>query len=68
MVSAPLVRSTVTLSAKSVTVGQEESEDGPSKGIAMLRSDRKLAHVLDRWREAMRADPEAWGRHGNARY
>jgi hypothetical protein len=27
----------------------------------MLRSDRKLAHVLDAWRAAMLANPEAWG-------
>lgn len=32
----------------------------PNKGIEMLRLDRELAPILDRWREAVRRNPEEW--------
>ena len=32
----------------------------PSKGIEMLRLDRELRPILDRWREAKRQNPKAW--------
>jgi hypothetical protein len=31
-----------------------------SKGIEMLRLERKLAPILDRWRAAVKANPTAW--------
>ena len=31
-----------------------------SKGIEMLRLDRKLKPILDSWRVAMKANPDAW--------
>jgi hypothetical protein len=31
-----------------------------SKGIEMLRLERKLAPILDRWRVAVKLDPKAW--------
>jgi len=30
------------------------------KGIQMLRLDRELAPILDRWRAAVKANPTAW--------
>lgn len=32
----------------------------PSKGIEMLRLERELKDILDRWREAVKRDPKAW--------
>jgi hypothetical protein len=32
----------------------------------MLRLDCKLSRILDQWREAMRRDPEAWGKSAPA--
>lgn len=44
---------------------QKEEEDDPenpaTKGIYILRLERKLAPVLDAWRKAKLEDPEAWG-------
>lgn len=31
-----------------------------SKGIEMLRLERELKPILDRWRAAKKANPEAW--------
>lgn len=31
-----------------------------SKGIEMLRLERELAPILERWRVAMKANPDAW--------
>lgn len=31
-----------------------------SKGIEMLRLDRKLKPILDQWRAAVKANPDAW--------
>jgi hypothetical protein len=31
-----------------------------SKGIEMLRLERKLEPILDRWRAAVKRDPKAW--------
>lgn len=30
------------------------------KGIQMLRLERELKPILDKWREAMKHDPKAW--------
>ena len=30
------------------------------KGIQMLRLERELKPILDRWRAAMKRDPETW--------
>ncbi len=32
----------------------------PSLGIEMLRLERKLKPIIDKWHEAMRRDPKAW--------
>jgi hypothetical protein len=32
----------------------------PSKGIQMLRLERELEGMLERWRAAVKRDPEAW--------
>jgi hypothetical protein len=32
----------------------------PSKGIQMLRLERELKPILDRWRVAMQQNPKAW--------
>lgn len=32
----------------------------PSKGIQMLRLERKLKPILERWRAAVQQDPKAW--------
>jgi hypothetical protein len=32
----------------------------PSKGVEMLRLERELKPVLDRWRAAIKQDPKAW--------
>ncbi len=32
----------------------------PSKGIEMLRLERKLKPIIDKWHEAMKRDPKAW--------
>jgi hypothetical protein len=32
----------------------------PPKGIQMLRLEREMKPILDRWREAVKLDPKAW--------
>ena len=38
----------------------EELESRGGKGIDMLRLDRKMAEILDAWREAKKLNPERW--------
>jgi hypothetical protein len=38
----------------------EAVEDSKRKGIDMLRLDRKLAPILDAWREAKQKNPGEW--------
>lgn len=37
-----------------------EEYEGGNKGVAMLRLDRKLAPILDAWREAKKRNPGEW--------
>ena len=45
---------------KKKTEDEEYEREGGSKGIAMLRLDRKMAEILDAWREAKKQNPERW--------
>jgi hypothetical protein len=38
----------------------EKLEDSKNKGIDMLRLDRKMTPILDRWREAKQQNPQDW--------
>ena len=39
---------------------EDEESESSRKGINMLRLDRKLAPILDAWREAKKRNPEDW--------
>jgi len=39
---------------------EDEQLQSSRKGIEMLRLDRKMAEVLDAWREAKKLNPERW--------
>lgn len=39
---------------------EDEQSASSNKGIEMLRLDRKMAAILDAWREAKKLNPERW--------
>jgi hypothetical protein len=39
---------------------EAELPETSDKGIAMLRLDKKMAAILDAWREAKKLNPERW--------